>query len=114
MLNVTHTKHCFIFIEWTLFFGLCGLSAVFMKEVLEKFYTEKTSFTKSEEPITEFPTISLCFSKSYTMKNGATGYNRTYEYGPDFKIRFSLIKELQYSQLRYRSFLKVKTLSPKD
>ena len=70
-------------IEWILFFCLCGLSVVFMNEVLYKFFSGKTSFTQSEESIRELPTIVICFSKPYSRKT-------QYEYGSDFKIKYEI------------------------
>ena len=49
-----------------------------MYGVLVKFFSGKTSFTQSEEPIKELPTIVICFSKPYLRKT-------QYEYGLDFK-----------------------------
>ena len=66
-------------IEWILFFVLCGISAVFMYGVLDKFFSGKTSFTQSESSIKELPTITLCFSNPDSRKTD-------YEYGSDFKI----------------------------
>ena len=71
----------FTFIEWILYFCLCGLSAVFMNEVLDKFFSGKTSFSTSEETIKELPTIVLCFSKPNSRKP-------QYEYGSDFQIGY--------------------------
>ena len=73
----------FTFIEWILYFCLCGLSAVFMNEVLDKFFSGKTSFTQSEETLMELPTIVLCFSKTNSRKP-------QYEYGSDFQIEYMI------------------------
>ena len=67
--------------EWILFFGLCGLSAVFMWEGWDKFISGKSSFTQSEEPINELPTITMCFS----FNGKFDGYS-DYQYTLDFKI----------------------------
>ena len=72
------------FLDWILYFCLCGLSAFFMWGVLEKFISGKTSFAESEERIKELPTITLCFSNPDSTKT-------TYEYGLDFKLKY-LIK----------------------
>ena len=69
------------FIECVLFFGLCCLSTYFMWGVLEKFFDGQTSFSQSEEHITELPTITFCFIKTDTP-------NTKYEYGIDFKIEY--------------------------
>ena len=83
MPNTAYSKY-FKFIEWSLFFGLCALSGVFMGGVLDKFFSGKTGFTQSEEPIKETPTITLCFSKPETR-------NTTFVYQTDFKIKYQLI-----------------------
>ena len=71
-------------IEWILFFGLCGLSAVFLWGVLDKFNSRKTSFTQSEEPIQDLPTIAICFSKPDSRKT-------EYKYEQDFKIEYKIL-----------------------
>ena len=52
-----------------------------MYGVLNKFFSGKTSFNQSQEPIKELPTIMICFSKSNSRKI-------EYEYGSDFKIYY--------------------------
>ena len=56
-----HTTKSFKIIELILFLGLCVLSAYFMREVLDKYFSGQTSFTQSEEPLYEYPTITFCF-----------------------------------------------------
>ena len=80
MSNIPQTKF-FKIIEWILYLGLCGISAFFLEEVLVKFFAGKTSFTQSEKPISELPTITLCFSKPDSRKI-------EYEHGIDFKIKY--------------------------
>ena len=75
---------CFKIIEWILFFGLCGLSAIFLWGVLDKFNSRKTSFTQSEEPIQDLPTIAICFSKPDSRKT-------EYQYEQDFKIEYKIL-----------------------
>ena len=77
-------------IEWILFFVLCGISAVFMYGVLDKFFSGKTSFTQSESSIKELPTITLCFSNPDSRKTD-------YEYGSDFKIEYNIKSNRQQS-----------------
>ena len=83
MLRTTQQAIYFKVIEWCLFFGLCGLSAVFMRGVLNKFFSGKTSFTQSEDHIKELPTVTLCFSMPNTRMT-------EYEYGSDFKIDYQV------------------------
>ena len=47
-----------------------------MQGVLDKFFSKKSSFTQSEEPIEDTPVITICFAKSW------------YEYGRDFNIEY--------------------------
>ena len=77
----------FKFIEWILFVGLCALSGVFMGGVLDKFFSRKTSFTQSEEPIKELPVLMICFTKPESRKTD-------YEYDKDFTIEYGT----QYSK----------------
>ena len=79
MLRSTQQDKYFQVIEWTLYFGLCGVSAIFMNGVLEKYLSRKTSFTQSERPIKELPSVLLCFSNS-----------RNYVYGTDFRIKYQI------------------------
>ena len=85
MLSTNLNKYVKI-IEWTLFFSLCGLSAVFMWEVLCKFISGKTGFTQSEGPILESPTLTLCFSLPETR-------NTTFMYQTDFKIKYIIVDQ---------------------
>ena len=84
MLSAKHQTKYIQVIEWTLYFGLCGLSVFFMLGVLDNFFSGKTSFSQYEEPIKELPTVMLCFSKS---DSGSTRY----EYGSDFKIQYEVL-----------------------
>ena len=81
--RITTYFNFFEVMEWILFFGLCGLSAVFMWEVWDKFISGKSSFTQSEEPINELPTITMCFSS-----NGKFDGDSEYQYALDFKISY--------------------------
>ena len=82
MLGTTQVKS-FVIIEWGLFFALCGLSLFFMKGVLDNYFSGMTSFTQSEGPLKEFPTVVLCFSVPNSR-------NTKYEYGSDFQIKYSV------------------------
>ena len=83
LLANTKQDSYFKFLDWILYLCFCGLSAFFMWGVLEKFISGKTSFAKSEEPMKELPTITLCFSNPDSTKT-------TYEYGLDFKLEYIL------------------------
>ena len=86
MLGTTQQAKYFTVIEWILFFGLCGLSGVFMHGVLYNFFSGKTSFSESEEVLTELPTVVFCFTKLIGTKN----VYPEYEYGSDFKVEYRL------------------------
>ena len=80
-----HDKY-FLVIEYIFYFCLCGLSIIFTHGVVEQFISGKTSFSQSEEPIKDLPTIMICFSKPISnsiMLN-------MYEYGTDFNIHYSI------------------------
>ena len=70
-------------IEWISFLGLCILAIYFMWGVMGKFLSNKTSFTQTEEPMKELPTIVFCFSK-------VGSYETEYEYGSDVEINYGL------------------------
>ena len=74
-------------IYWILFFGLCGLSMHFTREVFEKFSSKDTSFKISKEHIQEHPTITICFTENY-------------EYGQDFNISHSYMgQKIKYGNI---------------
>ena len=79
-MSTSKQDKCFQVIEYIIFFGLLGLSFFLMYEVLDKYISRKTVITQSEVPITELPTIIICFSKQ-------NSYNTKYEYESDFKIK---------------------------
>ena len=54
-------------IEWIFFLGFLGISAFFLKDVLEKFSQGKGSISVSRDEITDQPTISFCFDFSTKM-----------------------------------------------
>ena len=83
MMGTTQHFIYFQFIEWSLFIGLCGLSAFFMHGVLDNYFSRKTSFAQSEESVTELPTITFCFPESNSP-------NIEYRYGIDFVIEYKL------------------------
>ena len=75
--------------EWVLFMALCIISALLMKDVLQKFMGNKSSFSIEMERINAQPTLTICFDSCQRM----------YEYGTDFKIMYDIdgnyTKELQ-------------------
>ena len=73
-------------VEWLLYFCLCIVSAIFMNEVLEKYFSKDSSFKHYHEPITEQPTITICFSPH--MDDNGNEYHKDYEYSTDFTINF--------------------------
>ena len=90
MLRTTQQAKYFKVIEWCLFFGLCGLSGFFMRGVLNKFFSGKTSVTQSEDHIKELPTVTLCFSMPSTQTT-------EYKYGSDFKIDYQVYINQSFS-----------------
>ena len=65
-------------IEWILFLGLCGVSAMLTKDVLEKFMDDKSSFSVEMQQINVQPTLTICFDSCIHML----------EYGIDFKLMY--------------------------
>ena len=72
-------------IEWTLFAAFCIFSIIFIREVLEKFYSRDTSFKHYNIPVFEHPTITICLSQYF--ENG-TKYQLKFNYGLDFRIKY--------------------------
>ena len=106
-MGTTQQVKYFQIIEYILFFGLCGLSGVFMHGVLDKFFSGKTNFSQSqEESITELPTITFCFSKPNKSIT-------KYEYGSNFKIRYMIIDKniLKYDSIFLKERENVKLLN---
>ena len=71
-------------IDWFLFFAFSLLSVFFMFQVLEQYISGKSGFSTSEQPITELPTITICF----TMTGKYDGDTPKYQYNSDFKIEY--------------------------
>ena len=79
-------------IHWGIFFGLCALSILSMREVLEKFQSKDSSFTQYEEPITEHPTTVMCFSPPFKNRTDPGLHllmEKQFEIGIDFNISIS-------------------------
>ena len=81
--------------SWMIFLGLCGLSAFLMYEVLEQFFSGDTSFKVTQEPITDYPTITICFTKTKEVWEDLLSSENKYanvlgeglfKYGDDFNI----------------------------
>ena len=89
------------FVELIVFFCLLGLAAYFMIGVLEHYFSRKSSFTQSEEKITELPTITMCFSS-----NGAFDGDVEYLYGSDFKILYKYYDIYNNSYTSHEVYLK--------
>ena len=92
MVNMYITQPIFFKgLEWFLFLGLCNLSAYFMREVVDKFISEDTSFKVYEEFIDEILTMVLCLSnKSKISPPLSLQKNDSfrYKYGKDFNITY--------------------------
>ena len=78
----------FKIIEWISFIILCGISAYFVRDNLDKYFSKKKSVTISEGPITTLPTITLCFSSNEPN-------NLTYDFGIDFNIDYCVESECE-------------------
>ena len=71
MLSITWERILRV-LEWLVFLFLCGVSIIFIKEIIIKFYSEDSSFIISEEYPTEHPTITICnlFKQNIDYKHG--------------------------------------------
>ena len=68
MYNFLKDKLCKV-LEWIIYLGLLIGALYLMKEVFYKYNSEDTSFKQVEEPITELPTLTLCFSDYHDIGN---------------------------------------------
>ena len=89
-------------IHWGIFVGLCALSILSMREVLEKFQSKDSSFTQYEEPITEHPTTVMCFSPPFKNRTDPDLplpqlTEKQFEIGIDFNILFSTFGDKSYN-----------------
>ena len=69
-------------LEWFFTLCLCGVSIVFIKEIVLKFYSEDSSFKISEEYTIEHPTITIC--NLYKEKENGTSID--YRLGVDYEV----------------------------
>ena len=59
MLNKNQDRFCKI-LEGVVFLCLCYISVVYVKDVLEKFKSNDSSFKHYRQPNTEEPTVTIC------------------------------------------------------
>ena len=76
--------------EWVLFFTLSGISIIFIKDCIVKFYSEDSSFKISEDYSIEHPTITVCnlFNKSEENETFID-----YRLGVDYEVNDSSLKD---------------------
>ena len=89
------------FVEWVVFICLLGLAAYFMIGVLEHYFSKKSSFTQSENQISELPTITMCFSS-----NGEFDGDVELKFGSDFNILYETSKFSDFNFKGYSGYLK--------
>ena len=78
MANSTHDA-IFIVLKWTTFFILCLISILVIRDIFSKYNSKLSGFNYFEVPITEQPTITICFDGNN---------NKIYDdYGTDFKVQ---------------------------
>ena len=70
-------------IEWLLFLALGGVSIIFIKEIISKFYSEDSSFKIYEEYTIEHPTITVC---NLFKENEENGTIIDYRLGIDYEV----------------------------
>ena len=56
-------------VEWILFIGLIIISGLFASEVLEHFFSRKTSFSQHYEKISDYPVVLVSFRRSASEFN---------------------------------------------
>ena len=76
--------------ELLLFFVFCGISIIFIKDCIVKFYSEDSSFKISEDYSIEHPTITVCnlFNKSEENETFID-----YRLGVDYEVNDSSLKD---------------------
>ena len=77
-------------LEWLLFLALCGVSIIFIKEIILKFYSEDSSFKISEEYSIEHPTIAIC---NLFNKDEENGTSTDYRLGIDYEVIDSSVND---------------------
>ena len=73
-------------LEWILFFGLCIVSYLFMRGVLDKYESKNSSFHQYEKDINENPTIVMCFSPHEKKSNNTLYNNSAWLWANQFKL----------------------------
>ena len=77
MYNFLKDKLCKV-LEWIIYLGLLIGALYLMKEVFYKYNSEDTSFKQIEEPITELPTLTICFSDYHDIGNEFGNFSMFY------------------------------------
>ena len=76
MYNLTQ-KIVFDVLKWTIYFGLAAVSVVLSWNVFMKYKSLDTTFKRSELPVSDIPTITVCFNPQ----------NENFSLGLDFNIK---------------------------
>ena len=66
--NTFHVTKCIIYL------CLCLTTVLFTKEVIKKFNSKSTSFIHYEQPITEYPTVVICFGDKFINYDADDSY----------------------------------------
>ena len=86
----------FKIIKWLFYIGLCGVSTIFMKEVLEKYFSKATTYKLSqEEELWESPAITICPQVSPEKIEEFQIYR-------DYEIHFGTGREENYSGIKLK------------
>ena len=88
-MDINKVQICFKIIEWVVFICLCGVSFLFMTEVLDKFQSKATTYEVHDEDITDSPAITIC-----QQMDAIASSNHQLRIGKDFEIRFASGKEM--------------------
>ena len=73
-------------IDWFLFVVLVIVSFVLVQDVWGQYTSKKTSMTWEEVPITELPTLTLCFGNQI----GSHWMREMYDLGTEFNVTYFL------------------------
>ena len=76
--------------EWLLFLLLSGISIIFIKDCIVKFYSEDSSFKISEDYTIEHPTITVCNMFNKPDENETF---IDYKLGVDYEVNDSSLKD---------------------
>ena len=85
----------FEIVKWSFYFSLCGVSTIFMKEVLEKYFSKATTYKVSQEELRESPAVTICPQVSPEKIEELQIYR-------DYDIHFGIGREENYKGMKLK------------